>query len=176
MEEVYHILFELRLQHLNQKSKDSGNNLLTGGTVLICDETSMSRNQWRLGKVNEVVVGKDGKIQGSKVIIVPKSGTRSTCYRPVQKLIQFEIDYKLRETDGDKDVDNERDEIKDDEVMADIVDKSDIKSTRKAAIKRQYIRKLRDKYGLQVNEGRMLKLKERRNQNQIPFQLYYLGT
>ena len=46
-------------------------------------------------------------------------------------------------------------------MEADKGHKSDIKSNRKAAIERQYNRRLRDKYGWQVNGGggKMLKLK-----------------
>ena len=54
---------------------------------------------WQLGKVNQVVVGKDGKIIRAKVIVVSKSGTRCTFYRPVLKLIQFEIKNILNKTD-----------------------------------------------------------------------------
>ena len=69
---------------------------------------------WRLRKADAVV---DGKIRGAKLIVLSKSTTRSTCYRPAQKLIQLEVDEKLKETDDY--VDKERDEVNNDEVLAD---------------------------------------------------------
>ena len=32
-------------------------------------------------------LGKDGNIRGANLVVVPKSGSRSTCYRPIKKLI-----------------------------------------------------------------------------------------
>ena len=83
----------------------------------------MPRNQWQSQKADEVVVGKDGKLRGAKLVAVSKSETRTTYYRPVQKLIEFEIDYKVKETDDH--VENECDEVNDDEVVADKVHKPD---------------------------------------------------
>ena len=70
--------------------------------------------------------------------------------------MHFEIDYKSKES-----TDKEKDEVNEGDVEADKGHKSDIKSNRKAAIEWQYKRRLRDKYGWQVNVGggKMLKLK-----------------
>ena len=56
--------------------------------------------------------------------------------------MHFEIDYKSKES-----TDKEKDEVNEGDVEADKGHKSDIKSNRKAAIERQYNRRLRDKYG-----------------------------
>ena len=53
----------------------------------------------------------------------------------------------------------EKDEANDNGVETNKGHKSDNKSTRKSVIKEQYKRGLRDKYGWQINEGLMLKLK-----------------
>ena len=81
-------------------------------------------------------------MRGAKLVVVSKSGSRSICYRPIKKLVHFEIDYKSKESAV-----KEKDEVKKDEVEADKGHKSDIKSIRKAAIEGQYNRRLRDKYG-----------------------------
>ena len=74
--------------------KDSSNNLLIGDIVLICDNKCMPRNQWWSQKADEVVVGKDGKMQGAKLAVASKSGTRTTCYGPLLKLVEFEINWR----------------------------------------------------------------------------------
>ena len=52
--------------------------------VLICDDKRFPRNQWRLGKVEELIIGKDGNIRGAKLVVVSKSGSRSICYYPIK--------------------------------------------------------------------------------------------
>ena len=97
--------------------------------VLICDDKCIPRNQCQLGKVGELIIGKNGNIRRAKLVVVSKSGSRNTCYCPIQKLVHFKIDYKSEEL-----TDKEKDEINKNEVEADKGHKSDIKSTRKAAI------------------------------------------
>ena len=57
---------------------------MVGDIVLICDDNRIPRNQWQLGKVEEVIIGKYGNIPGAKLVVVSKSGSRSTCYRPIK--------------------------------------------------------------------------------------------
>ena len=54
----------------------------------------------------------------------------------MQKLIQFKIDYKLKETDDH--VNKESDQINDDEMVTGNVHKFDMKSTGKAVNEGQY--------------------------------------
>ena len=74
----------MRQQHLCQKSKSISEKLMVGNIVLICDDNRISRNQWQLGKVEELIIGKDGNIRGAKLVVVSKSGSRSICYRPIK--------------------------------------------------------------------------------------------
>ena len=76
------------------------------------------------------------------MVVVSKSGSRSTCYRPIQKLVHFEINYKSKESAGE-----EKHDANNEEMEPDKKHKSDIKSTIKAAIEGQYTRRSRDKYG-----------------------------
>ena len=58
-----------------------------GDVVLIRDE-HLPRQKWRLGKVEELIVGTDRNIRGAKLKVVSKTGESTTCHRPVQKLVQ----------------------------------------------------------------------------------------
>ena len=59
--------------------------------VLIKEDFKVLRNVWKLGKVVELVTGRDGKTRGTKLLTVSNSGLQQNCYKPVQKLIPFEI-------------------------------------------------------------------------------------
>lgn len=54
-------------------------------------DTHISRGQWRLEKVDEVIAGRDDSIRGAELTFISKIGFRATYYRPVQKIIPFEI-------------------------------------------------------------------------------------
>ena len=92
---------------------------MVGDIVLIFDYKRIPRNQWPLGKVEELIIGQDVNIRRAKLAAV--SGSRSTCYCPIKKLVHFEIDYKSKES-----ADKEKDEVNEDEVDADKGHKSDI--------------------------------------------------
>ena len=44
-----------------------------------------------MDKVNEVIAGRDGSIRGVELTFISKIGFRATYYRPIQKIIPFEI-------------------------------------------------------------------------------------
>ena len=88
--EVY--LNELRQHHSYRKSKHSKeNSLCIGDVVLIKDDCHIPRFQWRLGKVEKLIIGNDNKVRGAKLTAVSKGGDGTFSNRPVQKLIPFEI-------------------------------------------------------------------------------------
>ena len=84
-------LNELRQRELYLKAKSSNKPLIVGDVVIIRDDLHTPRSQWRMGKVEELVVGKDGSTRGAKLRVISKQGKRTTAYRPLQKLIPFEI-------------------------------------------------------------------------------------
>ena len=60
-------------------------------TVLIKEDFKVPQNVWKPGKVVELVKSRDGKTRGAKLLTVSNSGLQQNYYRPVQKLILFEI-------------------------------------------------------------------------------------
>ena len=58
--------------------------------VLIKDDAPQPRTQWKIGKVEKLVIGTDGKIRGARLKVNTSNGT-SFIHRPVQKIVPFEI-------------------------------------------------------------------------------------
>ena len=87
-------LNELRQHHIYRSAKANSNrrcNLQNGDVVVIKEDFKVPRNEWKLGKVTELIKGTDGNTRGAKLLTMSKSGFRTSCYRPIQKLIPFEI-------------------------------------------------------------------------------------
>ena len=63
-----------------------------GDIFLIKEDFKVPRNVRKLGKIVELVKGRDGNTRGAKLHTVSSSGLQQNCYRTVQQLISFEID------------------------------------------------------------------------------------
>ena len=61
------------------------------GDIVTVAEEGVSRGKWRLGKVEELITGKDGEIRGAKVKVLTKKGKPMYLNRPVQKLYPLEV-------------------------------------------------------------------------------------
>ena len=61
------------------------------GAVVIIKEDGIKRNKWRLGRIEEVIRGADGRVRGAQVICSGPSGRRTTMQRPIQKLVPVEV-------------------------------------------------------------------------------------
>ena len=83
----------MRQFHIYRSKKQSGSSceLEMGDIVLIKEDFKVPRNVWKLGKVVELVKGRDGNTSGAELLTLSSSGLQQNCYRPVQKLILFEI-------------------------------------------------------------------------------------
>ena len=81
-------LVDLREHHKLHKPKD-GERIEIGDVVLV-EEENAKRNSWKLGRVNEVIKGRDGIIRGAEVI-TSKKGFRGKISRPLQKLYPIEV-------------------------------------------------------------------------------------
>ena len=58
------------------------------GDVVIIQDTSLRRNQWKLGLTTEVFHGSDNKVRRVKIkYINPNSGSPIEVERPVQRLV-----------------------------------------------------------------------------------------
>jgi hypothetical protein len=79
---------------MNIYRKTKGENtrrISVGDVVLIKDNELSVRTQWRMGKVLELVKGRDGQIREAKLKVLSKKGKQTAVFRPFQRLIPFEI-------------------------------------------------------------------------------------
>ena len=134
-------LNELRQHHINRKEKHSKNNVLNVGYIVLTkDEENVPRTQWRIGKIKRLVIGKDAQIRGAELVVISKTGEKTVCQRPVQKLIPFEITTDNHELSCNKPV-NDSKRADETHIL------NSRRPTRKAKEEGQYLRELQDKYG-----------------------------
>ena len=74
----------------NQRKFNTDESFLTDDVVIIKDENYTPRNQWRQGRIINVVTGSDNLIRGTSIECVI-NGKKSIIQRPIQKLIPLEI-------------------------------------------------------------------------------------
>ena len=84
-----HFWKKLREQHKRNVTK--GGAIVEIGDMVTVAEEGVSRGKWRLGKVKELIPGKDGEITGAKVKVLTKKGRPMYLKRPVQKLYPLEV-------------------------------------------------------------------------------------
>ena len=88
-------LNELRQMNLYRKVKGNDtNNITIDDVVLIKDDEPAPRTQWRMGRVLQLVKGRDGQVRGGRLRVLSKAGKQSSVHGPVQRLIPFEIQDK----------------------------------------------------------------------------------
>ena len=114
--------------------------LNVGDIVLIKGEENVPRTQWRIGKINKLVIGKDAQVRGAELVVISKTEEKTVFQRPIQKLIPFELTADNRELSNNKPVNNSKGE---DETHI----LSSRKPTRKAKEEGQYLQELQDRYG-----------------------------
>jgi hypothetical protein len=118
-------LNELRQTNLYRKVKSNNdNNITVDDVVLIKDDKPAPRTQWRIGRVLELVRGRDGQVRGARLKVLSKAGKQSSVHRPVQRLIPFEI--------------REKSTVQDDVINA--------RPRRKAAVEGQAMRRIHEQY------------------------------
>ena len=49
------------------------------------------RLDWRMGKITQLVEGRDGQIGGAKLKVMSKKRNQTAVFRPIQRLVPFEI-------------------------------------------------------------------------------------
>ena len=99
-----------------------------------CDEPA-PRTQWRMGRVLQLVKGRDGQVRGARLKVLSKAGKQSSVHRPVQRLIPFEI--------------QEKSVVNDEEIQPEIEVPGAVSSARprrKAAVEGQALRRVREQY------------------------------
>ena len=74
----------------NHKIQGKGTEQVSIGDVVLVQDDSAKRSLWRLGRIEEIIMGKDGVIRGAKVRIISR-GRPEFISRPLQKLFPIEM-------------------------------------------------------------------------------------
>ena len=86
-------LTDLREHH---RGKKESQNKVSIGDVVLIHEDNTKRSNWKMGKVVEQIVGKDGVVRGAKLRLITK-GKPIIVNRAVQKLYPLEVSSALKE-------------------------------------------------------------------------------
>ena len=85
-------LAELRESHKHLLGKSRGHPQVSVGDMVIVHDDSLPRSFWKLGRVCDLIVGRDGRTRGATVTVAGKDRRLTTLNRPLQLLYPLEID------------------------------------------------------------------------------------
>ena len=126
------------------KRRAEGNLTLSTGDVVTVHEDGLPRGLWRLGRIESVIPGNDGKIRAAVVKTRSKKGRITLLKRPVQKLFPLELvsERSEQELDQGNNVEPFREGESDVEPTRENVSRD--RPRRAAALDADYIRRLID--------------------------------
>ena len=84
-------LVELREFHRHQRVSRGINSPVEKNEVVIVYDDQRPRSFWRIGKIESILIGVDGKTRGARVQVQSKTGRRTVLNRPIQHLYPLEI-------------------------------------------------------------------------------------
>jgi hypothetical protein len=62
--------------NIYRKRKGSTRDLMIGDVALVKDDEPSPRTQWRIGKVTQLVTGRDGQVRGATLRYLAREGSR----------------------------------------------------------------------------------------------------
>ena len=87
-------LMELREFHRVQLGRGLAHHPVKGEVVTVYDE-GHPRGLWRLGRIEDLIEGMDGRIRGVYVRVISEKGRARVLHRPVQHFYPLELDSAL---------------------------------------------------------------------------------
>ncbi len=88
-------LLELRETHRHHRGHTCPSPVAVDDVVIVHSE-GRPRNFWKLGRVKELLTGRDGKVRGAVLQVAGKGRQATSLYRPVQLLYPLEVFQPLR--------------------------------------------------------------------------------
>ena len=84
-------LVELRESHRQSNHNRPPHSSIASGDVVVVHDENLPRGFWRLGRIEEVISGRDGKIRGATVRLASRNRQKTLLHRPIQLLYPLEI-------------------------------------------------------------------------------------
>ena len=81
----------LRERLLYDKTKRDNSNLAIGDVVVIKDDKRVPRTKWKHGRVESLLIGRDGIVRGAVLRTYQENGKTILIKRALQRLIPLEI-------------------------------------------------------------------------------------
>ena len=78
--------------NIHRKSKSKNVRSITVGDVALIRDDDPVPREWRMGRILRLVKGPDGQVRVPQLAVLSNLGKRTTVFRPLQKLIPFEIE------------------------------------------------------------------------------------
>ena len=85
-------MLELRDFHRTCQTSKGVKDVVREGQVVTVYDEGQPRGLWRVGRIEEVIPGADGKIRSAQVRVQSKTGRATVLKQPVQHLYPLEID------------------------------------------------------------------------------------
>lgn len=86
-------LIKLRESHQHNSSASTGTKIAVGDLVMVYNE-KQTRGFWKMGKVENLIVGRDEKVRGATLRVSSGNGKSSVLQRPIALLYPLEINCK----------------------------------------------------------------------------------
>ena len=83
-------LLELREAHRHHHASDVTDSPINVGDIVIVHEENLPRGLWKLGRVEKLMVGTDGRVRCAEVRVITSGRLSSTMKRPLQHLYPIE--------------------------------------------------------------------------------------
>ena len=84
-------LVELRESHRQSNHNSPTQPSITTGDVVVVHDENLPRGFWKLGRVEEVIAGRDGRVRGAAVRLASRKRQQTLIHRPIQLLYPLEI-------------------------------------------------------------------------------------
>ena len=93
-------LLELREFHRNSRVSQGVNDAVQEGQIVTVYDEGQPRGLRRLGKIDKVITGSDGRVRSASVRVRSKSGRAIVLRRPIQHLYPLEVDIQEQSTES----------------------------------------------------------------------------
>lgn len=97
----------MEIRDIRRKLNGKGHTDIKIGDVVLIHEDKLKRSQWRIGRIDELFISKDGQIRGAGLVTNTEQGT-GRLTRPIDKLYPFETENP---------VDSDEEEIEEPEIQ-----------------------------------------------------------
>ena len=76
--------------------------MMSVGDIVLVHDDSKPRGSWKLARIEEVIIGRDGRTRGAVLRVASASGRGTVLHRPLQRLYPLEISSSTPDKEKEK--------------------------------------------------------------------------